>query len=226
MSVLRQPDPVEMNNKIPSWFFWALGFSALVNILLFALLPLFGQRESKKSDLDIIVPVNLVKIGHQEPLPPEKEERLPEKKPPRVTPTMRMHQNIPKRQIKLEIPRLSFEINPKLSGGMPVAPPPPTSTFYQIGEVDQVPLPIFKMKPVYPYRARRLNLTGKVDVKFLVDENGQVSHIRILKSNPPGIFDESVLKTLPSWRFSPAKLRGEAVSCWVITTIQFELEET
>jgi protein TonB len=212
-----------MNNKRPSWFFWALGLSMLVNILLFALLPFFGRRELKKSDLDIIVPVKLVKIRPQKP-PPEEEERLPEKEPPKVTPTMRMQQNIPRRQLKLEIPRLSFEINPKLSGGMPVAPPPPTSSSYQIGEVDQAPLPIFKMKPVYPYRARRLNITGNVEVKFLVDKNGQAQHIKILKSNPPGIFDETVLRTLPSWKFSPAKLRGEAVSCWVITAIAFNLE--
>ncbi|RZB33448.1 MAG: hypothetical protein SRB2_04001 [Desulfobacteraceae bacterium Eth-SRB2] len=57
------------------------------------------------------------------------------------------------------------------------------------------------------YCARRLNVTGKVDVKFLVDKNGRANHINILKSNPPGIFEESVLRTLPCWRFSPAKLR-------------------
>jgi protein TonB len=215
-----------MNNKISAWFFWALGISIGVNILLFALLPLFGQRESKKNDLDIIVPVKLVKVSPQKP-PPEEEKRLPEKKPPKVITTMRMQQKIPKRQLrqlKLEIPRLSFEINPKLSGGMPLAPPPPISAIYQKGEVDQMPLPIFKMKPVYPYRARRLNITGNVEVKFLVDQNGHAKHIKILKSNPPGIFDESVISALPSWRFSPAKLRGEAVSCWVITTIAFNLE--
>jgi protein TonB len=123
------------------------------------------------------------------------------------------------------MPKLSFEINPGLTGGMPVAPPPVSSHFYQMGEVDQMPLPAFKMKPFYPYRARRLNIEGAVEVKFLVDENGQVSRIEILQSNPPGMFDESVLKALPSWRFSPARLERKAVSCWVITTIQFELEK-
>ncbi|MEA3415512.1 MAG: energy transducer TonB, partial [Thermodesulfobacteriota bacterium] len=85
---------------------------------------------------------------------------------------------------------------------------------------------IFKMKPVYPYRARRLNITGKVDVKFLVGENGYVSNVKILKSTPPGIFDDSVLKALHSWRFSPGAVRGHAVSTWIITTIQFDMEGT
>ncbi len=83
---------------------------------------------------------------------------------------------------------------------------------------------VFKMKPIYPYRAKRLNITGKVDVKFLVDEKGYVSSIKILKSIPDGIFDESVRKALASWRFSPGEFDGRAVSTWVVTTIEFDME--
>ena len=97
---------------------------------------------------------------------------------------------------------------------------------YDHGEVDRMPMAVFKMKPIYPYRARRLNITGKVEVKFLVDETGYVSNITILKSTPPGIFDDSVFNALPSWKFSPGEVRGHAVSTWVITTIQFDMEGT
>ena len=209
----------------------ALGLALLINIFLFALLPNFVKSDLSKSDLETIVPVNLVEIRPQKPLP-EKEEKLPEKKPPeKIIPTVRLQHKVPRKQeIKMEMPRLSFEINPKLTGGMPVAPPAkgptifPFKDFYDQGEVDRMPMAIFKMKPIYPYRARRLNITGKVDVKFLVGENGYVSNITILRSTPPGIFDESVLKALPSWRFSPGEVRGHAVSTWVITTIQFDIE--
>ncbi len=211
-----------MSNRI----FIAAGFAVLVNIFLFALLPIFVKSDFKKNDLETMIPVHLVQIRPSKP-PPEKKEKLPEKKPlEKVVPTVRLQHNVPKKQeIKMEMPCLSFEINPKIAGGMPVAPPPKGSAkFYVRGEVDQMPMAIFKMKPLYPYRARRLNIAGEVEVKFLVDENGQATRIEILKSNPPGMFDGSVLKALPSWRFSPAKLEGETVPCWVITTIQFELE--
>ena len=209
----------------------AIGLALLINIFLFALLPNFVKSDLSKSDLETIVPVHLMQIRSPKP-PPEKEEKLLEKKPPeKVIPTVRLRHKVPRKQeIKMEMPRLSFEINPKLTGGMQVAPPAkgptifPFKDFYDQGEVDQMPMAIFKMKPIYPYRARRLNITGKVDVKFLVGENGYVSNVKILKSTPPGIFDDSVLKALPSWRFSPGEVRGHAVSTWVITTIQFDIE--
>jgi len=210
----------------------ALGLALLINIFLFAILPNFVKSDLSKSDLETMIPVHLVQIRPQKP-PPEKEEKLPEKKPPeKVIPTVRLRHKVPRKQeIKMEMPRLSFEINPKLAGGMPVAPPAkgptifPFKDFYDQGEVDRMPMAIFKMKPIYPYRARRLNITGKVDIKFLVDENGYVSNINILKSTPAGIFDDSVLKALASWKFSAGEVRGHAVSTWVITTIQFDMEE-
>ena len=213
---------------ICSRVFAAAGFALLVNIFLFALLPIFVKSDFEKNDLEIIIPVNLVKITPQKPLS-EKKEKLPEKEPlEKFIPTVRLQHKFPKKQeIKMEMPRLSFEINPRLAGGMPVAQPPAPfkfKDFYDQGEVEQMPLAIAKIKPLYPYRAKRLNISGKVDVKFLVDEEGYVSNIKIIKSIPAGIFDESVLRALPSWRFSPGKVRGHAVSTWVVTTIEFKLE--
>ncbi|MDL1980066.1 MAG: energy transducer TonB [Deltaproteobacteria bacterium] len=214
-----------MNIRHYNDIFISLGVALLINIFLFAFLPNFVKSDFSKNDLETLVPVHLVQIRPQKPLP-EKEEKLPEKKPPeKVISTVRLQHKVPKKQeIKMEMPRLSFEINPKLAGGMLVAPQTTFKDFYDQSEVDRMPMAIFKMKPIYPYRARRLNIAGKVDVKFLVDEKGCVSNIKILKSTPPGIFDESVHKALASWRFSPGELDGRAVSTWVVTTIEFDME--
>jgi protein TonB len=58
----------------------------------------------------------------------------------------------------------------------------------------------------------------------LVDEEGTVSHVSVLDASPKGVFEDSVLQTLPSWKFSPGKVVGEPVSSWVVTTIRFELK--
>jgi protein TonB len=199
--------------------------SLLINIFLFSLLPLVGQGDAGKEDIETIVPVNLVRLIRESQPPPE-EEKLPEKKPPpRPLPKVVMKRHLPKRQvIKMDLPRLSFEINPRLVSGIPVAPPDVSGFYYDQGDVDQMPVPIFKMKPLYPYRAKRLNITGKVKVSFVVDEYGHVSQVKIVDAEPPGIFEDSVIRALPSWKFSPGKIAGHPVATMAVTTIEFNME--
>ena len=97
--------------------------------------------------------------------------------------------------------------------------------FYGMNDVDQAPVATLKTRPVYPYRARRLNLDGEVDIKFLVDTTGRVSRITILRAAPPGLFNESVLKALSAWRFAPGKVKGRPVNTWVTTTIAFRIDD-
>ena len=200
--------------------------SFLINIFLFSLLPLVGQGNTGKEDIEMIVPVNLVRLIRENP-PPHEEERLPEKKPPpKPLPKVTLKRHLPKRQeIKMDLPRLSFEINPKLVSGIPIAPPDTAGFFYDQGDVDQAPVPLFNIKPFYPYRARRLNITGKVKISFVVDEYGHVSRVKIIDAEPPGIFEHSVLRALPSWRFSPGKLCGRSVATLFATTVTFKLED-
>lgn len=203
----------------------AVSMALLINVCLFALLPLLLDRNSVERAYEEITSVNFIRIRPEMEEPREEKPPEREKPPPEVLP--RLSQQVPKpRQLKLEMPDLSFEINPKLDMGMAVAPPEPEPVmdFFDQGEVDQLPMTVFRMKPLYPFRAKRLGIEGSVSVKFLVDAAGRVSRVTILESNPPGIFDESVLKALPSWKFTPGELGGNAVNTWVSTVIQFDLE--
>lgn len=203
----------------------AVSMALLINVCLFALLPLLLDRHSVERAYEEITSVNFIRIRPEMEEPQEEKPPEREKPPPEVLP--RLSQQVPKpRQLKLEMPDLSFEINPKLDMGMAVAPPEPEPImdFFDQGEVDQLPMTVFRMKPLYPFRAKRLGIEGNVKVKFLVDAAGRVSRVTILESNPPGIFDESVLKALPSWKFTPGELGGKAVNTWVSTVIQFDLE--
>lgn len=203
----------------------AVSMALLINVCLFALLPLLLDRNSVERAYEEITSLNFIRIRPEMEEPREEKPPEREKPPPEVLP--KLSQQVPKpRQLKLEMPDLSFEINPKLDMGMAVAPPEPEPImdFFDQGEVDQLPMTVFRMKPLYPFRAKRLGIEGSVSVKFLVDAAGRVSRVTILESNPPGIFDESVLKALPSWEFTPGELGGNAVNTWVSTVIQFDLE--
>jgi len=58
-------------------------------------------------------------------------------------------------------------------------------------------------QPEYPADARRNEITGNVEVEFVVNRDGSVSDVRVVKSNPRGTFDRGVLSTVKKWQFQP-----------------------
>jgi len=233
----------------------ATGLSVLVNMLLFSLLPTFGQKSPQRADLESIIPVTVIRYERQRrPSHPEEgKEEVKQVEREKKIPVVELHFTqraiLQKPQPQMAMPRLAFKVNPVLNMGMEVSPPPirqkplskgvslpaPVHTRkatatgnhggpYLEGELDQVPVVIFRKKPFYPFRARARNISGNVKVKFLVDKDGHVNSVHILKSEPPGVFDKSVIRALSCWRFLPGKIHGRPVPTWVITTIKFRLE--
>ena len=76
----------------------------------------------------------------------------------------------------------------------------------------------------YPGQALEAGVQGQVQVSFLLDEEGNVSSGRIIKS--PGIeLDEEALRLvsiMPKW--SPAQKDGKPISVWYTVSIQFDPE--
>ncbi|MEO8103404.1 MAG: TonB family protein [Betaproteobacteria bacterium] len=58
-------------------------------------------------------------------------------------------------------------------------------------------------KPVYPGEARTQNLSGKVTIEFEVDPYGRIFSLKIVRSEPAGVFDEAVLDSLKYWSVIP-----------------------
>jgi protein TonB len=96
---------------------------------------------------------------------------------------------------------------------------------FEAGDLDQPPREVVKTPPLYPLSARQREIEGYVQVRFLVDERGRVSELSVLDSSPRRIFEDSVLRAVPGWRFEPGRIDGRPVSSWVVTTIRFEMEE-
>ena len=96
---------------------------------------------------------------------------------------------------------------------------------FDMGQVDHVPRITARPSPAYPRSARRRGVQGWVKVRFMVDRHGMPGQARVLESLPPGVFDDSVLKILPRWRFEPGIKSGQAVDTWVVTTVRFQLTD-
>jgi len=61
--------------------------------------------------------------------------------------------------------------------------------------------PVRKVKPNYPREAEDKDIEGRVKVRLSVDLDGSVSAVKILISEPPGVFDEEVLKAVRQYQF-------------------------
>lgn len=88
--------------------------------------------------------------------------------------------------------------------------------------VDEKPA-VLSSPLIYPKRAKQREIEGKVVVSVLIGTEGRVKEIKILESQPPGVFDEAVLEALPNWMFSPAKYQNRPVQIWVTIPLDFSL---
>ncbi len=95
---------------------------------------------------------------------------------------------------------------------------------YEQSMVDTIPAALQRGKPQYPVRAKRMNVTGKVEIRFLVNEEGRVEELTIIKATPENIFEEAVRQAVTTWRFQPGMKNGKHVAIWMMTTINFEME--
>jgi TonB family protein len=76
----------------------------------------------------------------------------------------------------------------------------------------------------YPAEAQDKRKQGVVMVKFVVEKDGTIGEVKILKGVYPSIDEEAirVIKSLPN--FIPAKKNGEKVRAWFRLPIRFTLQ--
>jgi len=78
-----------------------------------------------------------------------------------------------------------------------------------------------KMK--YPAQARRMGIEGKVFVEFVVNRDGSIVDVKVLKGIGAGCDEEAirVVQSAPSW--TPGKQRGKPVRQKMVIPITFKL---
>lgn len=57
--------------------------------------------------------------------------------------------------------------------------------------------------PKYPVEALRAGQSGEVQVEFTVGADGSVTSARVVRSNPPRVFDREAVAAVKRWRFEP-----------------------
>ena len=93
-------------------------------------------------------------------------------------------------------------------------------------EFDEPPRILSKGTVTYPSHAKRLGLTGKVSVSFLVDTDGHATNIEAVKAEPANVlvtFAEAAEKAIAKCRFKPGTSAGESVPVKVLAPVRFEI---
>lgn len=92
------------------------------------------------------------------------------------------------------------------------------------GGSDRDIVPLVRVDPDYPPRARQQGIEGYVDVEFTISPVGTVQDARVIGAQPALIFDSAALTAIRRWRYNPKMEGGVAVArSGVQVRLRFEL---
>jgi protein TonB len=100
----------------------------------------------------------------------------------------------------------------------PAVKPPPVRLHQGI----EPPKKIVDVAPLYPPLARASHVEGIVILEVVIDEHGEVTSTRVLRSMT--LLDQAAVDAVRGWKFSPARLNGEAIPVVMTVTVNFTLK--
>jgi len=161
------------------------------------------------------------------PPPPEPEKPKPKPKPKPKEPPPKPPVEAPPSERAIHQPEVVEEIPPpppaqaavpaledNQSLGAPVTPP----------QMDANPLN--NPAPAYPSLSRRLGEQGTVLLEILIREDGSVGEVIIRESSGYKRLDETAVRAVKRWRYTPAKRGNTPIEYWYLQPVDFSLTRT
>ncbi|MEE8580675.1 MAG: energy transducer TonB [Myxococcota bacterium] len=183
-------------------FLLAVGLGLLTTFALFwvmqALIGVSGELQEGRSRLSI----EFVRLKRD--TTPKMKEREPPKreKPEQPPPPPEMN--------------LAKAINPSEALGAIVsmvdtAVELEKATSLGTGGGDRSEVPLVRVDPEYPPRAKQRGIQGFVDIEFTISTAGTVKDPKVIAARPPSVFERSALRAVSRWRYNPKFEDGVAV---------------
>lgn len=186
--------------------------TAITLALLYLMNALIGIQPHALVEVRDPATINWVRVPEKED-PPDTIEHLPKRKdlkPPEV-PTVKPTGN----------PGESYTIK------VPHTAPTPTNRFtnFKPGLSDGQPMPIVRVRPVYPARAQTSGLEGWVLVRFDILENGSVANVTVVESSS-AVFERSAINAASKFRYKPRVVDGvPLVTTGIQNLFRYEMEK-
>jgi periplasmic protein TonB len=115
---------------------------------------------------------------------------------------------------KADIPRYRPGIDVKV---------PYTQDWFTPDQVERKPRVLRPITPIYPFQATVNGIEGRVVLRFIVDENGEVKNPVVVKAEPEGVFEEAALAAIVKYRFIPATIGNRKVKCIAVLPVGFKI---
>lgn len=111
--------------------------------------------------------------------------------------------------------------------GIPDAPPfageGSSDQPVQMGSGISPPEKIFAPQPGYTEEARQARIQGSVILQTVIDKQGKVRKVEVIKGLPLGL-DASAVETVKTWTFKPASQEGEPIAVYYTLILNFSLQ--
>ena len=92
--------------------------------------------------------------------------------------------------------------------------------------VEEQPTKVIDVKPIYPDLAQRAGIEGDVWIKALVDKEGKVRDVIIVRDSGANAgFEDAAEKAAYETVWRPAIANGQPVALWVTYKVQFKLRD-
>lgn len=85
------------------------------------------------------------------------------------------------------------------------------------------PVKVSATEPLYTEDARKARIQGVVIVQAVIDKDGNVRNVKVLKGLPSGL-DQSAVDAIKQWKFKPSTRNGEPVAVYYNLTVNFRLQ--
>jgi protein TonB len=150
---------------------------------------------------------------------PQTEQNNPEPSPIRPPYPVEIDGDELSPDIEIEYP--TIDIFAKL-GDAPPLPQLKEPDVWIFELVEEKPVVIKLVQPLYPEIARKAGVEGTVVIKVLIDKKGLVEKAEIFKSIP--VLDDAALQAALKCEFKPAKQRDKFVKVWMAIPFKFKLQ--
>jgi protein TonB len=202
-------------DRAKSFALWAMGIGAFLMVVLVVSFNAKVEKKEKK----VKEPMRMMKMTKQ---PPKVEKPKPKPKPK------------PKAQPKAPLPDLGamlggiamnipeFATGDMIGDGKSLLGDMAADAAMSEGTVDSKPRVISRSPLEYPPSAAKKRIKGYVIVNLLIGKDGSVELAKVIASSPAGVFDQAALRGVRSWRFAPAKYKGNPVKVWAKQKVRFD----